>query len=60
MLLLAYRQVIYGTETPNGGSTPPGAPDWATLGQLLLVSLVLVLLATIFFKWIEPAFAKVL
>jgi ABC-type polysaccharide/polyol phosphate export permease len=59
-LLLAYRKVIYGVETANGGSGPPGAPDWAALGTLLLVSLALVLLATIFFKRIEPTFAKVL
>jgi ABC-type polysaccharide/polyol phosphate export permease len=59
-LFTAYRQVIYGGETANGGSTPPGAPDWASLGILLIISLGLVLLATIFFKRIEPTFAKVL
>ena len=59
-LFSAYRQVIYGTETAKGGSTPPGAPDWASLGVLLVISLGLVLLATIFFKRIEPTFAKVL
>ncbi|MDP2350545.1 MAG: ABC transporter permease [Chloroflexota bacterium] len=60
ILFSAYRQVIYGTETPSGGSLPPAAPDWASLGVLLVVSLVLLFVATIFFKRIEPTFAKVL
>jgi ABC-type polysaccharide/polyol phosphate export permease len=59
-LFTAYRQVIYGTETANGGSLPPGSPDWAGLGVLLVLSIGLVLLATVFFKRIEPTFAKVL
>ncbi len=59
-LFSAYRQVIYGTETPSGGSLPPTAPDWASLGVLLVVSLVFLFVATIFFKRIEPSFAKVL
>jgi ABC-type polysaccharide/polyol phosphate export permease len=60
ILFTAYRTVIYGAETTGGGSLPPSTPDWAALGVLLAASIVLVLLATIFFKRIEPTFAKVL
>ncbi len=35
-------------------------PDWGGLAGLLLVSCVLLALATLFFKRVEPAFAKVL
>ncbi len=59
-LFTAYRTVIYGIETPNGRSLPPTSPDWTALGVLLVVSIVLLFLATIFFKRIEPTFAKVL
>jgi len=59
-LFNAYRAVIYGQEVAGGGATPPTTPDWASLGVLLLVSLALLLLATVFFKRIEPTFAKVL
>lgn len=59
-LFTAYRAVIYGTETADGGSLPPLAPDWVALGVLLIVSLVFLIVATIFFKRIEPTFAKVL
>jgi lipopolysaccharide transport system permease protein len=59
-LFTAYRTVIYGTEPPGGGSLPPSAPDWAALGAWFIASLVLVFFATIFFKRIEPTFAKVL
>jgi ABC-type polysaccharide/polyol phosphate export permease len=59
-LFTAYRSVIYGTETANNGSLPPMAPDWGALGMLAAGSLVFLLLATIFFKRIEPTFAKVL
>lgn len=59
-LFTAYRTVIYGTETTNGGSLPPTTPDWTSLGLLLVASLVIVVVATIFFKRIEPTFAKVL
>lgn len=50
VLFDAYRAVIYGESLP----------DFAALGALLAVSLVLVALATIVFKRLEPAFAKVL
>lgn len=56
----AYRNVIYGSETAAGGSVPPFAPDWGALGALLAVSLVLLVATTVFFKRLEPAFAKVL
>ena len=59
-LFTAYRTVIYGTETANGGSLPPSAPDWIALGVWFIASLVLLFFATIFFKRIEPTFAKVL
>jgi len=59
-LFTAYRNVIYGTETPDGGSTLPIPPDWGGLAGLLVASLVLLALATIFFKRLEPTFAKVL
>lgn len=59
-LFTAYRSVIYGVETANGGSLPPTTPDWASLGIVLAVSLVLLVLATMAFKRIEPTFAKVL
>ena len=59
-LFTAYRNVIYGTETAGGGSTLPVPPDWGALGVLLVASLVLLALATVFFKRLEPTFAKVL
>ena len=59
-LFTAYRTVIYGIQTPDGGSLPPTTPDWAALCVLFLVSVVLLVVATVFFKRIEPTFAKVL
>ena len=59
-LFTAYRNVIYGAETLDGGSTPPLAPEWGALAALLVVSLVLLAVATVFFKRLEPSFAKVL
>jgi ABC-type polysaccharide/polyol phosphate export permease len=57
ILFNAYRDVIYGTETaPYTGIIP----DWGALGALLVASLVLLALATLLFKRVEPAFAKVL
>jgi ABC-type polysaccharide/polyol phosphate export permease len=46
----AYRDLIYFER----------APDWAALGALTLVSAVLLLLAILLFKRLEPMFAKVL
>jgi lipopolysaccharide transport system permease protein len=49
-ILESYRDAIYYGR----------APDLAMLGAVLLVSLVLLVLGTIFFKQLEPSFAKVL
>jgi ABC-type polysaccharide/polyol phosphate export permease len=37
-----------------------GYPDWLSLGILFLVSLVMIAIATLIFKRLEPAFAKVI
>jgi lipopolysaccharide transport system permease protein len=50
ILFTAYRDVIYEGITP----------DWGSLGALLAASLVLLALATLLFKRVEPSFAKVL
>ncbi len=50
ILFTAYRDVIYDGR----------APDWSGLGALLIASVVLLGLATVMFKRVEPAFAKVL
>ncbi|MGH2407935.1 MAG: ABC transporter permease [Candidatus Limnocylindrales bacterium] len=55
-LLDSYRRVIYGTA--DGGLPVP--PDLWGLAQVLLVSLIFLALATVFFKRTEPDFAKVL
>jgi ABC-type polysaccharide/polyol phosphate export permease len=59
-LFIAYRNVIYGADTPGGGSLPPLPPDWGGLGGLMVESLVLLAIAIVFFKRLEPTFAKVL
>ena len=56
VLFEAYRAVIYGT--PDGG--PPHPPDLVSLGYLLAGSFVFLGLCIIFFKRVEPDFAKVL
>jgi len=56
VLFEAYRAVIYGTA--DGG--PPLSPNLLSLFELLLASIVLTALAAIFFKRVEPEFAKVL
>jgi ABC-type polysaccharide/polyol phosphate export permease len=56
VLFEAYRAVIYGT--PNGG--PPVPPNLVGLFELLIASVLLVALAAIFFKRVEPDWAKVL
>ena len=61
ILLTAYREVTYGqVDVAGTGFTPGQAPDLERLGMLFLVSLGMVLLGTIIFKRLEPAFAKVL
>jgi ABC-type polysaccharide/polyol phosphate export permease len=57
VLFEAYRAVIYGG--PDG-VTPPHPPDLGSLLILLAVSVVLLGLCVIFFKRVEPEFAKVL
>jgi ABC-type polysaccharide/polyol phosphate export permease len=56
ILFTAYRTVIYGTS--EGGL--PTSPDLAPLAALLVASIGLIALAAIFFKRVEPDFAKVL
>jgi ABC-type polysaccharide/polyol phosphate export permease len=56
VLITAYRTVIWGTETVNHGT----APNFAALGIVLLVSLVLLVIAVALFKRVEPAFARIL
>ncbi|CAN5753574.1 ABC transporter permease [soil metagenome] len=61
ILLTAYRDVIYGrVDLAGTGFTPGQGPDLVPLGLLFLVSLGMVLLGTVIFKRLEPAFAKVL
>ncbi|HEX5241115.1 MAG TPA: ABC transporter permease [Candidatus Limnocylindrales bacterium] len=56
VLFEAYRAVIYG----DSGGGLPHAPDLLPLAELLVASLVFIALASIFFKRVEPDFAKVL
>lgn len=56
VLFEAYRAVIYGT--PDGGL--PHSPDLVALAFLLLGSLAFLGLCIVFFKRVEPDFAKVL
>jgi ABC-type polysaccharide/polyol phosphate export permease len=64
VILEAYRTAIYGkvVVSPTGADTftPGQAPDLMALGILALFSIALVGLATLLFKRLEPAFAKVL
>ncbi|HEY3523486.1 MAG TPA: ABC transporter permease [Candidatus Limnocylindrales bacterium] len=59
-LFNAYRSVIYGSVEAGGTNLPPHMPDWVALGSLFVVSVVLIAVATIVFKRLEPSFAKVL
>jgi lipopolysaccharide transport system permease protein len=56
VLFEAYRAVIYGS--PDGG--PPHAPDFVSLAFLLLGSFAFLAVCIVFFKRVEPDFAKVL
>ena len=61
VLFDAYRSVIYGVEpTATTAASFPLMPDWLSLTGLLGVSLVLVAIAVVVFKRLEPNFAKVL
>ncbi|HEY6608790.1 MAG TPA: hypothetical protein VI277_06300, partial [Candidatus Limnocylindria bacterium] len=55
ILFDAYRSVIYGTP-----ETQPAAPDFVSLGILLVASVILLAITTVIFKRLEPHFAKVL
>lgn len=57
ILFEAYRSVIYGTADGVG---MPFAPDVASLVYLLLASFVFLGICIVFFKRLEPDFAKVL
>jgi homopolymeric O-antigen transport system permease protein len=57
VLFESYRSVIYGTPDGLGAPHPP---DLVALGFLLLGSLVFLTLCILFFKRVEPDFAKVL
>lgn len=57
VLFEAYRAVIYGT--PDGAG-PPHPPDLVALGLLLVASTAFLCLCIVFFKRVEPDFAKVL
>lgn len=54
-LFESYHDLIYA-----GPKGVPGPPDWLGLGLLFLASLVLITFATLIFKRLEPAFAKVI
>jgi lipopolysaccharide transport system permease protein len=56
VLFEAYRAVIYGS--PDGG--PPHVPDLVALAWLLVGSLAFLGVCIVFFKRLEPDFAKVL
>ncbi len=57
VLFEAYRSVLYGT--PDGLG-PPHPPDLVPLAWLLAGSLVFLAVVVVFFKRVEPDFAKVL
>jgi homopolymeric O-antigen transport system permease protein len=57
VLFEAYRSVIYGTEDGLGAPHPP---DLVQLGWLLAGSLIFLAIVVVFFKRVEPDFAKVL
>jgi ABC-type polysaccharide/polyol phosphate export permease len=57
VLFEAYRAVIYGA---GDGSTGPHAPDLISLLFLLVGSLLFVAITIVFFKRVEPDFAKIL
>jgi lipopolysaccharide transport system permease protein/teichoic acid transport system permease protein len=68
LLLESYRKVIYGdlgtVETADGAPelvwTSATAPDFTVLALILVSGLVILVIGTIIFKRLEPAFAKIL
>jgi ABC-type polysaccharide/polyol phosphate export permease len=59
ILFDAYRGVIYGSSV-SPYAPPSGGPDLVNLAGLLIASVVLVAVSAVFFKRLEPEFAKVL
>ncbi|HXH05887.1 MAG TPA: hypothetical protein VNI83_04780 [Vicinamibacterales bacterium] len=60
VLFEAYRAVIYGAADDAGSFLPPHPPDIISLAFLLVGSLVFLAVCVMFFKRVEPEFAKVL
>ena len=64
VLLDTYRQVIYGTVVPievdPRGWTEATPPDFGLLAAILVAGFVIIVIGTLVFKRLEPAFAKVL
>jgi lipopolysaccharide transport system permease protein len=63
ILLTNYRHAIYGHVARDGDDltwTAATPPDFALLGIVLLSGIVLLVIGTLVFKRLEPAFAKVL
>jgi ABC-type polysaccharide/polyol phosphate export systems, permease component len=60
ILFEAYRAVIYGSSVGPDYAPPSGGPDLVGLAGLFVASILLIGLGTIFFKRLEPEFAKVL
>lgn len=64
VLLDSYRGVIYGQVAPaeGGGLTWIAAtpPDWSALGTIFFAGIIVIVIGTLVFKRLEPAFAKVL
>ena len=68
ILLESYRKAIYGnlgvTETADGGQaltwTAATPPDLGLLAAILASGLVILVIGTVIFKRLEPAFAKIL
>ncbi len=54
-LFESYHDLIYA-----GPAGVPGQPDWTGLGLLFVASIGLLAIATLIFKRLEPAFAKVI
>ena len=57
ILFEAYRAVIYGS---GNGIGPPHVPELGGLIGLFVFSIVFLAVAAMFFKRVEPTFAKVL
>ena len=55
-ILSGYRRALYGTETSTHGVMP----DWLPLFGVLGISVLLLGVAIILFKRVEPSFARIL